>query len=162
MYKMENNKATIILFSDGLDKVLAAFTLATTSASMGLDTTIFFTFWGLNVIKKNEGSIESKGIMRKMLNIMNRGGVKRLKLSKFNMGGVGTKMMKMLMKDIKMPDVSDMIKTAKQLGIKFVACTTSIAVMGLDKSAFIPEVDEFAGAATYIGIAKESMINLFI
>lgn len=159
---MENNKATIILFSDDLDKVIAAFTLAVSSASMGMETTIFFTFWGLNVIKKNEGNIESKGIMRKMLNIMNRGGVKRLKLSKFNMGGVGTKMMKVLMKDIKMPDVSDMIKTAKQLGVKFVACTTSIGVMGLSKDAFIPEVDEFAGAATYIGIAKESKINLFI
>lgn len=159
---MENNKATIILFSDALDKVIAAFTLAITSASMGLETTIFFTFWGLNVIKKDKGKIESKGILRKMLNIMNRGGTSRLKLSKFNMGGVGTKIMKMLMRDIKMPDVDEMIKTAKQLGVKFVACTTSIGVMGLSKDAFISEVDEFAGAATYVGIAKESKINLFI
>jgi peroxiredoxin family protein len=159
---LENNRATIILFSDALDKVLAAFTIAITSASMGLDTTIFFTFWGLNVIKKEKGKIETKGILRKMLNLINRGGVSRLRISKFNMGGIGTKMMKTLMKDIKMQDLDEMIKTAKQLGIKFVACTTSIGVMGLPKDAFIPEVDEFAGAATYIGIAKESKINLFI
>lgn len=159
---MQNNKATIILFSDALDRVIAAFTLATTSASMGMDTTIFFTFWGLNVIKKDKGKIESKGIMRKMLNLINRGGISRLKLSKFNMAGIGTSMMKMLMKDIKMPNVDELIKMAKQLNVKFVACTTSIGVMGLSKDAFIPEVDEFAGAATYIGIAKDSKINLFI
>jgi len=84
----------LVLFSGDLDKALAAFILATTAASMGMEVTMFFTFWGLNVIKRNEGPIKSKGIMRKMLNVLNRGGSSRLKLSKFNMLGMGTWMMK--------------------------------------------------------------------
>jgi peroxiredoxin family protein len=90
----EKEKFTLVLFSGDLDKALAAFILATTAASMGMEVTMFFTFWGLNVIKKNTGDIKSKGWMRKMLNIMNRGGSQRLTLSKFNMMGMGTWMMK--------------------------------------------------------------------
>ena len=97
----EKEKLTLVVFSGDLDRALAAFIIATTAASMGAEVTMFFTFWGLNIIKKNEGSIKSQGVMRKMLNFMNRGGSKRLKLSKFNMLGMGTWMMKQLMKDIK-------------------------------------------------------------
>ncbi len=96
----DKEKMSIVLFSGEMDKALAAFMLATTGASMGMEVKIFFTFWGLNVIKKNEGSIKSKGLMRKMLNIMNRGGSKRLKLSKFHMFGLGTWMIKRLVKEI--------------------------------------------------------------
>src|SRR5512136_2183650 len=85
----EKEKFTLVLFSGDLDKALAAFILATTAASMNMDVTMFFTFWGLNVIKRNKGPIKSKGIMRKMLNVINRGGPIRLKLSKFNMLGMG-------------------------------------------------------------------------
>ena len=105
-----------MLFSGDLDKALAAFIMATTAASMGMEVTMFFTFWGLNVIKKNEGSIKSQGFMRKMLNILNRGGSKRLKLSKFNMFGLGTWMMKKLMKESNMPSVDEFIAMAQELG----------------------------------------------
>ena len=71
-------KVTLVVFSGDLDRALAAFIIATTAASMGMDVTMFFTFWGLNIIKKNEGPIKSTGIKRKMLNMMNRGGTKRL------------------------------------------------------------------------------------
>lgn len=155
-------KLTIILFSDSLDKALAAFNLAIGAASSGMDATIFFTFWGLNVIKKNEGSIKSKGVMRKMLNAMNRGGTKRLPLSKFHMLGMGKWMMGRLMKDIKFPDVQEMLGMAKDLGVRFVACTTTMGMMGLGKDAFISEVDAFAGVATYLAEAGEGRINLFI
>jgi len=90
-------KVNIIVFSGEMDKALAAFNIAVGGASMGMDVTMFFTFWGLNVIKKNEGSIRSKGVMRKMLNFMNRGGSKRLPLSKFHMFGMGKWMMGKLM-----------------------------------------------------------------
>ena len=90
---------TIVVFSGELDKALAAFILATTGASMGMEVSMFFTFWGLNIIKKNEGSIKSKGFKRKMFNLLNRGGTKRLKLSKFHMFGLGTWMMKKVMKE---------------------------------------------------------------
>ncbi len=158
----DKEKMTIIVYSGEMDKALAAFNLAIGGATSGMEVTMFFTFWGLNIIKKNEGSIKSKGIMRKMLNFMNRGGSKRLPLSKFHMLGIGKWMMKKLVKDINFPQLPELIALAKELGVKFVACTTTIGLMGISKDAFIPEVDSFAGVATYLAYAKESKINLFI
>lgn len=123
---------------------------------------MFFTFWGLNVIKKNEGGIRSKGLMRKMLNFMNRGGSRRLKLSEFNMFGLGTWMMKRLMKDINYPSIDDFITMAKDMGVKLVACTTSCGVMGLSEDAFRSEVDSMAGAAYFLGEARNAKVALFI
>ena len=123
---------------------------------------MFFTFWGLNIIKRNEGSIKSRGIMRKMLNRMNRGGAKRLPLSKFQMLGLGKWMIGRLMRDIKSPPLEEMMAMAKGMGVKFIACTTSMGMMGIGKEAFIPDVDSFAGVATYLAEAKEGNVNLFI
>jgi len=158
----EKEKLTIVVFSGELDRALAAFMLATTGASMGMDVQMFFTFWGLNIIKKNEGSIKSKGIIRKMLNFMNRGGSKRLKLSKFHMLGLGTWMMKGLMKDINMPSIDEFITMAHEMGVKLIACTTSCGVMGLPEDAFRSEVDSLVGAAYFLGEARESKVSLFI
>ncbi len=158
----EKEKVTLVVFSGELDRALAAFNIATTAASMGMEVTMFFTFWGLNIIKKNEGGIKSKGLMRKMLNFMNRGGSKRLKLSKFHMFGLGTWMMKQLMKDINMPSVDELITMAKGMGVKLVACTTSCGVMGLDEDAFRGEVEIMTGAAYFLGEARESKVTLFI
>ncbi len=157
----QKKKLTIIMFSGDLDKVMAAFTLATTAASTGMDVTMFFTFWGLNVVRK-DGGPKPKGLVRRMLGIMNKGGVRNLKLSKFHMMGMGTGMLKGLMKEAKMPTVEDMIKLAKQLGVKFIACTNTMGVYGLCEDNFIPEVDSCAGAATYLAEASEAQINLFI
>ena len=153
---------TLIVFSGELDKALAAFNLAIGAASMGMEVSMFFTFWGLNVIKRNEGSIRSKGIMRRMLNFMNRGGAKRLHLSKFHMLGMGTWMMKRLMKEGNFPQLEELMTMAKGMGVKFIACTTSMGMMGIGKEAFIPEVDSFAGVATYLAQAREGKVNLFI
>ena len=153
---------TIIVFSGEMDKVLAAFNLALGGATAGMDVTMFFTFWGLNVVKKNEGSIKSKGVMRKMLNMMNRGGAKRLPLSKFHMMGMGKWMIQKLMKDINFPPVEELMATAKEFGVKFVACTTTCGMMGVSKEDVISGVDSFAGVATYMAIARESKVNLFV
>jgi peroxiredoxin family protein len=158
----EKEKMTLILFSGEMDKALAAFIIALGGATSGMDVTIFFTFWGLNVIKRNEGSVKSKGIMRNMLNFMNRGGSKRLPLSKFHMMGMGKSMMLGLMKDINFPQVEELMRTAKELGVKFIACTTTMGMMGIGKDAFITEVDSFAGVATYLSEARQSSVNLFI
>lgn len=158
----EKEKMTIIVYSGEMDKALAAFNLAIGGATSGMEVTMFFTFWGLNIIKKNEGSIKSKGIMRKMLNFMNRGGAKRLPLSKFHMFGMGKWMMKELMKDINFPQVQELMALAREFGVKFIACTTTMGMMGISKEAFIPEVDSFAGVATYLAHARESKINLFV
>ena len=157
-----SDKVTLIVFSGELDKALAAFNIAIGAASSGMDVSIFFTFWGLNVIKKNEGSIKSKGIMRRMLNVINRGGSNRSHLSKFHMMGVGTWMMKRLMKDINFPQLEELIAMASDMGVKFVACTTSMGIMGISKDAFIPEVDSYAGVAAYLADATESKVNLFV
>ncbi len=103
-----------------------------------------------------------KGLMRKMLNIVNRGGTKRLKLSRLNMLGLGTWMMKQLMKETKTPTIDQFITIAKQMGVKLIACTTSCGIMGVPEDAFRPEVDMLAGAAYFVGEARESKINLFI
>ena len=158
----ERESITLVVFSGELDKALAAFNIAIGAASMGMEVSIFFTFWGLNIIKRNEGSIKSKGMMRRMLNFMNRGGSKRIHLSKFHMLGMGTWMMKRLMKDVNSPPLEELIAMAKEMGVKFIACTASMGIMGIDKEAFIPEVDSFAGVATYLAEAREGKVNLFI
>ncbi|MBI4267308.1 MAG: DsrE/DsrF/DrsH-like family protein [Chloroflexi bacterium] len=160
----EKEKMTIAVLSGDLERALAAFMLATTGASMGMEVNMFFTFWGLNIIKKNEGTIKSKGLMKKMLNFMNRGGSKRLKLSRFNMFGLGTGMMKKLMKESNMPSIDEFIVMAKGMGVKMIACTTTCGVMGIapDKEAFRSEVESLAGAAYFLNEARKSGVVLFI
>jgi peroxiredoxin family protein len=155
-------KVTLAVFSGEMDKALAAFNIAIGAASMGMEVSMFFTFWGLNIIKKNQGPIKSRGLMRKMLNFMNRGGSNRLPLSRFHMFGLGKWMMGRLMRDAKSPSPDELIAMAHEAGVKFIACTTSMGIMGISKEAFIPEVDSFAGVATYLAEAKEGRVNLFV
>jgi len=158
----EKEKMTIVVFSGDLDKALAAFILATTGASMGMDVSMFFTFWGLNILKKNEGAAGGKGLMKKMLNFMNRGGSKRLKLSRFHMFGMGTAMMKKFMKDSHLPSIDEFIQMAKDMGVKMIPCSTTCGVMGLGEGAFREEVGSLAGAAFFLNEARQSKVTLFI
>ncbi len=160
----KEDRLTIAVLSGDLERALAAFMLATTGASMGMKVSMFFTFWGLNIIKKNEGGIKSKGLMRKMLNLMNRGGSQRLKLSRFNMLGLGTWMMKGLMKDTNMPSVDEFIIMAHQMGVELIGCTTTCGVMGIaaEKETFRSEVDTLSGAAYFLNLARKSKVTLFI
>jgi peroxiredoxin family protein len=155
-------KMTLAICSGDLDKALAAFILATTAASMGMEVEMFFTFWGLNIIKKNEGSIKSKGLIRKMFNVINRGGSKRLTISKYNFGGFGTFMIKRLMKEMNMPSLDEFIVMAHEMGVKMIACSTTCGIMGVPEDSFRPEVTSITGAAYFLGEAKESKITLFI
>ena len=160
----EQEKMTIAVLSGDLERALAAFMLATTGASMGMEVNMFFTFWGLNIIKKNEGRIKSKGLMRTMLGILNRGGTKRLKLSRFNMLGLGTWMMKRLMKDVHMPGVDEYITMAHKMGVNMIGCTTTCGVMGIpaEEESFRSEVEILSGAAYFLGLARQSKVTLFI
>ena len=155
-------KITIIVFSGDLDKALAAFNLAIGAAAMEMKVTMFFTFWGLNVIRKDKKVSRAKGMMRKMLNLVNRGGANRLPLSRLNMGGLGGSMMKKLMKASKIPPLEEMIRMAHEMGVEFIACTTSMGMMGILREDLITEVGRLAGVATYLGEAGEGKINLFI
>jgi len=159
----DKDKFTIVMFNGDLDHALAGLTLATTAASMGMEVSMFFTYWGLNIIKKNEGKIRSKGVMRKMLNFMNRGGSKRLKLSRFNMFGLGTWMMKKLMKDINYPSLDEMLKMAQEMGVKLIPCSTTCGIMGLsEEGTFRENVSNMAGAAYFLNEARQSRVTLFI
>jgi peroxiredoxin family protein len=158
----QKEKMTLVVFSGELDKAIAAFIIATTGASMGMDVTMFFTFWGLNILKQNKGPAGGKGLFGKMMNIMNRGGTKRLKLSHFHMLGLGTGMMKKFMKDNKMPTLDEFIQMAKDMGVKMMPCSTSCGVMGLGEGAFREEVGSLAGAAYFLNEARQSRVTLFI
>lgn len=159
----QKKKLTIIVFSGDLDRVLASFIIATGAASMGQEVTMFFTFWGLNVLRKEKAPTKGKGLMRRMLGWMNKGGTNRLPLSKFHMYGAGTAMMKKLMQESKMPTVEEMFQLAKQMGVKIIACTVTMGVLGIDKETLRQEeIDGYAGVVTYLSEAQQSSVNLFI
>lgn len=158
----DKKKVTIVVFSGELDRVMAAFIIATGAASMGFEVVMFFTFWGLNVVKRNEGTIPADGFLKKMMGKMNRGGSKRLPLSRMDMYSVGRRLMKRFMRQSGMPTVDDMIEMAKSMGVKMIACTTSMGVMSVPREVLRPEVDTVAGVATYLGNASEGNVNLFI
>ncbi len=158
----EKEKLTIVVCSGELDKAMAAFILATTGASMGMEVSMFFTFWGLNIIKKNEGSIKSKGLKRKLFSLINRGGAKRLKLSKFNMLGLGTWMMKKVMKESNYPSIDEFIAMAHQMGVRMIPCSTTCGMFGLPEDAFRSEVEGLAGAAYFMNEARQAKVTLFI
>jgi len=164
MQKTQQQKktVTIVLFSGDMDKAMAAFVIATAAASMGMAVNIFFTFWGLNVIKKKGGLIKGQNWMQKMLNVVNYGHARKLALSRLNMMGMGPVMMKEMMSKRKVPTLDEFIKTASALGVKFHPCEMSMTVMGLKKEDFVDECDEVIGAVSYLNEAKDSNINLFI
>ena len=152
---------TIIVFSGDLDKVLASFIIANGAAAMGRPVTMFFTFWGLNVLRRANRIKVPKTFMEKMFGEMMPRGTGKLKLSKMNMGGMGTVMMKRIMKDKNVDSLEDLIKKAMNAGVKIVACTMSMDVMGIKAEELIDGVD-LGGVGAYLGDAEESNVNLFI
>lgn len=155
------NDKTMIVFSGDLDKALASFIIANGAASMGRKVTMFFTFWGLNVLRKDESISVNKSFIEKMFGFMMPRGSKKLKLSKMNMGGMGTKMMRAVMKNKNVSSLEDLIKQAMANGVEMIACTMSMDVMGITKEELIDGV-KLAGVANYLGAAEESDVNLFI
>ena len=152
----------MVVFSSELDKALASFNIANTAAAMGMDVTMFFTFWGLNIIRKPRSRSVPADLVRRVLRWMNPGGADALKPSKMHFFGLGTAMMKRVMKSERMPSLEQLISMAAGQGVHFVACTTSIKMMGLTEEDFLPEVVEFAGAASFLNDATHSQVNLFI
>lgn len=161
-WKIPSNEGkTIIVFSGDMDKVLASFVIANGAAAMGRPVTMFFTFWGLNVLRKTENQNIKKPFIDSMFSKMMPRGVNKLKLSKMNMGGLGTAMMRKVMKDKNIDSLEDLIKKAMENGVKMIACTMSMDVMGITKEELIDGV-EYAGVGAYLGDAEESNVNLFI
>ena len=156
------DRVTIVLLSGDMDRAMAAFIIATGAAAMGMRVTIFFTFWGLNAIRRKGASSSAKDWLRRMFGFLNKGGSETLPLSKFHFGGLGTSMMKRVMRDHRMPGVPELIETAQDLGVQFIACTTTMGLMGITKDTLIDGVDQLAGVTTYLAEAKQGSVNLFI
>ncbi|KEZ91778.1 FAD-dependent oxidoreductase [Lacrimispora celerecrescens] len=152
---------TIIVFSGDLDKVLASFIIANGAAAMGRPVTMFFTFWGLTALRKSEKQPVRKSLVESMFGFMLPRGSKKLKLSKMNMGGMGTAMMKKIMNDKNVDSLETLIQKAMKSGVKIVACTMSMDVMGIQAEELIDGV-ELGGVGAYLGDAEESNVNLFI
>lgn len=159
--QVANDGKTIIVFSGDMDKVLASFIIANGALAMGRHVTMFFTFWGLNVLRKTEKQNIKKPLIDAMFGKMMPQGINKLKLSKMHMGGMGTAMMKKVMNDKNIDSLEALIKKAMDNGVKMIACTMSMDVMGITKEELIDGV-EYAGVGTYLGDAEESNVNLFI
>lgn len=152
---------TVIVFSGDLDKVLASFIIANGAAAMGRPVTMFFTFWGLTVLRKAEKQPVKKTFMESMFGTMLPRGSGKLRLSRMDMGGMGTAMMKRIMNDKNVDSLEALIQKAISQGVKIVACTMSMDVMGIKKEELIDGV-ELGGVGAYLGDAEESNVNLFI
>jgi NADPH-dependent 2,4-dienoyl-CoA reductase/sulfur reductase-like enzyme/peroxiredoxin family protein/rhodanese-related sulfurtransferase/TusA-related sulfurtransferase len=155
-----NDKA-IIVFSNDLDKIIATFILANGAAAMGRKMTLFFTFWGLNVLRKPEKVKTKKDFLAKMFGFMMPRGSKKLTLSKMSMLGIGGKLIRYLMKKKNITSLEDLIEQAKENGVILVACTMSMDIMGIKKEELIDGI-QYGGVAAFLGTAETTDTNLFI
>ncbi|MEI8347335.1 MAG: DsrE/DsrF/DrsH-like family protein, partial [Pseudomonadota bacterium] len=158
---LTENKKTLVVFSNDLDKAMASFIIANGARAMGSEVTMFFTFWGLNLLRQEKNISVSKTIIEKMFGWMMAKGPSATKLSKMNMMGMGTIMMKWVMGQKKVASLSELVALAMASGIKMIACSMTMDVMGLKKEELLEGV-EIGGVAQYLGDAQVSNLNLFI
>ena len=152
---------TMVVFSGDLDKALAAFIIANGAAAMGSKVTLFFTFWGLNVLRRGESVAVKKNLVERMFGWMMPRGADKLKLSQMNMGGMGSAMIKGIMKKKNVSSLPELIEQAKQAGVRLVACSMSMDLMGIHREELIDGVEE-GGVAMFLESAENGTANLFI
>ena len=157
----ETGGLVIFAWSGDLDRVWPTLILANTAAALGKPVTVFFTFWGLFPLVRNDRGITGANWMQKMLAAMNRGGTKNLKLSKMNFMGMGPAMMKTLAKQYKVASPQELLESARDMGVKLIPCQMTMDLMGLTKDDLIEGIEEPAGAATAL-VAAEGATTLFI
>lgn len=157
----KDDDKTFVVFSGDLDKTIAAFIMANGAASMGRDVTMFFTFWGLNILRKPEKVSVKKTIIEKAFGFMMPRGTKKLGLSRMNMGGMGAKMIRSIMNQKGIVSLEELIESAKDHGVRIVACQMSMDIMGIHQEELIDGV-ELGGVATFIGSGEKSDMSLFI
>lgn len=145
--RVPDNKVSIILLSGDFDKAMAAFFMANGAAAMGMEVSMFFTFWGCTVIKKGR-RLKGKKFMHKMINLMLPGSSKDLAPSKMSFGGIGRKLFNHMMKG-QMSSLEEQIELARELGITFQVCSPSLGIMGFDADEWVVPVDICGVAAMY-------------
>jgi peroxiredoxin family protein len=151
---------TLLLFSDDMDRAFAAFVIANGAAAMDSPVTIFFAFWGLNILRRPASS-KGKDLLSKMFGMMMPRGPSQLKLSRMNMMGMGSSMMKYVMRKKNIMFLPELIASAKEQGVRLVACSMSMDVMGIRKDELIDGV-EVGGVVTFLAAAEKSNMTLFI
>lgn len=158
----EKDKMVLIAASGDLDKAWPVLILATTGAAYGMEVTVFFTFWGLGILKRPDAGIVGDDWRQKMLSVFKRGSPEHLGLSTMHFGGLGAKMMKDLADDNKVASVQELLELATEMGVKLWPCQMTMDLMGLRPDDLIPGLDDPAGAGSAISLMKEAKISLFI
>ena len=157
------DKLSMIVFSGELDKALAAFIIATGATAMGMDVVMFFTFWGTPILRDKTKKVGGKDFMGKMFGTMLPTGTSDVKLSKMNMGGMGTAMMKSLMKKKNIASLEDFIPLADELGVRIFVCEMSMDLMGFKREEMIQYSNmDFCGVAKFLEEAANSKVQLFL
>lgn len=154
------DRAAIVLFSGDLDRVLAAFIIATGAATMGLEVSMFFTFWGLGAVKERR-ELDGKSLAERMMTLMTPGSTLQLTPSKMAFFGAGAVMLRQLMREKDVSSLEDLVALAQELGVKFVACEMSMEVMGIKQSELRADC-EVGGVATFLSDAIGSKLSLYI
>jgi len=161
--KNPSDKLSMVVFSGDLDKALAAFIIATGAVAMGMEAVMFFTFWGTPVLRDKAKPVGGKDTMGKMFGTMLPTGTSAVKLSKMNMGGMGTMMMKSLMKQKNVASLEQMLEMAEELDVKIYVCEMSMDLMGFKREEMIDYKGlTFCGVAKFLEEAKDSRVQLFI
>ncbi|HET9092180.1 MAG TPA: DsrE/DsrF/DrsH-like family protein [Acidimicrobiales bacterium] len=155
-------RMTVVCWSSDLDRVWPTLILSTTAAASGLEVDVFFTFWGLRVLQRNEKRVTGVNLKQKMESIVDRGGTDHLRLGKMHMGGAGTAMIKQLAKEYKVATPSDLLGMAMDLGVRLYPCQMTMELYGFTKEDFIDGLQPPMGAAGFIDMAADADISLFI
>jgi peroxiredoxin family protein len=156
-----DDRAALVLFSGDLDKALAAFVIATGAAAAGLETTVFFTFWGLSVLKKKGARGGRKGLKERLFALMTPASSEGLGTSKLNFAGMGSRMLRAMMKDKDIATLEELMDVARDLGVRFMACTMSMDAMGVTREELLDHL-EYGGVAAYMAEAARARVTLFI
>jgi peroxiredoxin family protein/TusA-related sulfurtransferase len=157
----DSRNKTMVVFSGDFDRAMASFIIANGAASMGSDVTMFFTFWGLNVLRRPDKVEVEKSLIERMFGWMMPRGAEKLGMSRMNMGGMGPRMIKGIMRKKNVSSLSELIGSAQEAGVRLVACSMSMDLMGIKSEELIDGVEE-GGVATYLANAEEGNVNLFI
>jgi peroxiredoxin family protein len=155
-----DNRVTMVVFSGDLDRQLASLVIATGAAAMGMDVSVFYTFWGLTALKK-QVVMEGKTLKEKMFSVMTPASLSKMPISKMNFGGMGRVMLTTMMREKEISSVEELFAMAREMGVRQIACTMSMDVMGITKEELVDGV-VLGGVATFLGDAARSRVSLFI
>ncbi|HEV7734193.1 MAG TPA: DsrE/DsrF/DrsH-like family protein [Candidatus Binatia bacterium] len=156
-----DDRASLVVFSGDLDKVLAAFVIATGAAAAGLETSMFFTFWGLSSLKSKTAKAVEKGLKQRLFTLMTPGSSESLGTSKLNFFGMGSVMLRSMMQEQGIASLEDLMQMARDLGVTMTACTMSMDAMGVTKEELLDGI-QYGGVAAFMADASRSRVSLFI